>query len=532
MRRPRPPNRMTRPWPPPAASDRSATRPDDPAAGPHHGEPADTTFAPPWAHDPTSPIVPPGDGARALGPALLRWLAVLGSAAIILAPGPPSGITEKAWLLFAIFIATIVGSIVRPIPAGAIVLLGVCALAVTNAMTPVEALRGYADPIVWLVLCAFFISRGVTKTGLGRRIAFLFIRALGSRSIGLAYALVATDTLLATLIPSNSARAGGIIFPITTSLAEAYDSRPGATAKRLGAYLMTVVYQCDVVACAMFLTGQASNVIIAKFGLAVGGVDLSYARWMLGAIVPGLLSLALLPLLIYRLETPTVTHTSNARAMATAELARLGPMRRDERMMLFVFALTAGLWTTSALHHINYAVVALLGVCVLMVTGVLEFDDVTGERSAWGVFLWYGGLVRMAEALGETGITRRFADASAHLTVGWAWGIALVALLLVYFYAHYGFASITAHATAMFTPFLVVILGAGAPPVLAVLTLAYASNLTAALTHYGTTTAPIYFGAGYVSQRRWWTLGFAASVFTLTTWGLTGPLWWRVLGWW
>ena len=463
-----------------------------------------------------------------------RWLVTLAAGLVVYFIGAPAGITDKAWRLFAIFVATIVGSIARPVQAGAVVLVGVCALALTNAMTPTEALRGYADPIVWLVLCAFFLSRGISKTGLGRRIAFLFIRALGHRTIGLAYALIASDTLLATLVPSNSARAGGVVFPIAKSLAEAYDSHPdnGPSARRLGAYLMMVVYNCDVVACAMFLTGQASNVIIAKFATETAHVDMSYTRWMIGGIVPGLVTLVLLPLALYRLFPPTVTHTPDARRIAAAELARMGPMKRDERTMLLVFALTAGLWMTTALHHINYAIVALLGACVLLITGVLDFEDALGEKQGFGVFIWYGGLVRMAEALGETGITKRFAETTAHYTVGWSWGLALVALLLVYFYAHYGFASITAHATAMFTPFLVVMLGAGAPPVLAAMSLAYASNLTASLTHYGTTTAPIYFGAGYVSQRSWWTLGFIISLVTLTIWGLLGPVWWRTLGWW
>ena len=85
----------------------------------------------------------------------------------------------------------------------------------------------------------------------------------------------------------------------------------------------------------------------------------------------------------------------------------------------------------------------------------------------------------MAEALGETGITKRFAETAAGFTTGWTWWLALGALLLIYFYAHYGFASITAHATAMYTPFLVVILAAGAPPYLAVLSLAYFSNFDA-----------------------------------------------------
>jgi len=134
--------------------------------------------------------------------------------------------------------------------------------------------------------------------------------------------------------------------------------------------------------------------------------------------------------------------------------------------------------------------------------------------------------------LSETGITKAFAETTAGFTAGWAWPAALAALLLVYFYAHYGFASITAHATAMFVPFLVVIMGAGAPPHLAVLLLAYFSNLCAALTHYGTTPAPIYFGARYTTQRAWWKLGFIVSLVTITIYSTLGVAWWKLLGWW
>jgi DASS family divalent anion:Na+ symporter len=461
-----------------------------------------------------------------------RWLIVVGVAVGIVAAGAPEGITVQSWRLFAIFIATIIGSILRPAPAGAVVLFGVCAIAVTGTMTPAESLRGYSDPLVWLVLCAFFISRGVMKTGLGERIAYLFIRAIGKRSIGLAYALIGTDTVLASILPSNSARAGGVIFPIARSLAQAYDSTPGPSARRLGAFLMVAVYQCDVIACAMFLTGQASNVLIARFAQEVSGVELSYTTWMVAAIVPGIVSLLLVPLILFRLCPPEVTHTPHAAALARSALDRMGRPTRGEWMMLFVFVVVALLWMTTRWHGINYAVVALMGVCFLLATNVLAWDDVLGDRSAWDVFIWYGGLVRMAEALGESGVTKKFAEVAAGLTVGWEWGAALVVLVLIYFYAHYAFASITAHATAMFTPFLVVVLAAGAPPKLAVLALAYASNLDASLTHYGTTTAPIYFGARYVSQREWWRLGLITSLVTLTIWGTIGPLWWRVLGMW
>ncbi|MFN2498387.1 MAG: DASS family sodium-coupled anion symporter [Pyrinomonadaceae bacterium] len=466
------------------------------------------------------------------GNRLTRWAIVLFVCAGIWFMPPPAGITPQSWHLLAIFVATITGSIVRPVPGGAMVLIGVAALALTGTLSTEEALAGYADPIVWLVLAAFFMSRGMIKTGLGRRIAFIFIRAIGRHSLGLGYALISTDMLLAMFIPSNGARAGGIIFPVAKSLAEAYDSRPGETANRLGAFLMTLIYQCDVIICAMFLTGQASNVLISKFAQQVTGIELNYARWALAAAVPGLISLAVVPLVLYRVFPPEIKHTPAAAQFAADELKLMGRTSHGEKLMLIVFALVASLWMTTALHGINYAAVALLGICVLLLSGVLNWHDVVSERGAWDVFIWYGGLVRMAEALGETGITKRFAEAAAGFTAGWKWWLALGLLLLVYFYAHYGFASITAHATAMYVPFLVVILAAGAPPYLAVLSLAYFSNLDASLTHYGTTPAPIYFGAGYVKQRTWWVLGLLVSLITIPIWVIFGFSWWKLLKLW
>jgi len=463
---------------------------------------------------------------------LLKWALIAASALLVMSCPLPAGITPQAWRLLAIFIATIVGSILRPLPGGAIVLLGVSALALSGALPVESALKGYADPIVWLVLAAFMISRGMIKTGLGRRIALLFVRTIGHSTLGLGYALISTDMLLASVIPSNAARAGGIIFPIAKSVAEAYDSRPGPTAPRLGAFLMTLIYQCDVIICAMFLTGQASNVLIAKFAKDVTGIELSYSLWLLSALIPGLVSLIVVPLLFYRIFPPEIKRTPEAAHEAANDLKRMGPVSPSEKLMLFVFLLVAAMWMTTWLHHINYAVVALLGICVLLLSGVLAWRDVTHEHAAWDVFIWYGGLVRMAEALGESGIFKRFAETAASVTSGWQWWAALAVLLLVYFYAHYAFASITAHATAMYIPFLVVIIASGAPPALAVLSLAYISNLNASLTHYGTTPAPIYFGAGYVAQRTWWRIGFIVSVAHVIVWTTVGFAWWKLLRWW
>ena len=503
----------------------------------------------------TSSAADDSQKSRKLRSSLMRWAAVLVVAIGILLVPVPEGITPKSWRLLAIFAATITGSIVQPIPGGAIVLVGVTVVALTGALPVNQAFAGYADPIVWLVLAAFFISRAMIKTGLGRRIALVFIRAIGHHSLGLGYALVGTDVLLAMIIPSTGARSGGVIIPIAKGLSETYESRPGPTAARLGAFLMVLLYQCEVIICAMFLTGQASNVLIAKFAQQTAGLDLSYGHWMLWAVVPGLVSLILVPRLLYRIFPPEIKRTPAAAEFARKELQRIGHMTVHEKLLLGVFIVVAVLWIirglsgwmstlagvipfsrfAGALSYISlldYSIPPLVGVCVLLMTGVLDWEDIIGERDGWSVFIWYGGLVRLAESLGETGLTKRFAEASGNLTLGWSWLAALGVLVLIYFYVHYGFASITAQVTAMYTPFLVVILAAGAPPYLAVLSLAYFSSLGASLTHYGTTSAPIYFGGGYVSQRRWWWLGFLASLINIPVWLIIGFAWWKLLKLW
>ena len=465
---------------------------------------------------------------------IVKWLIVVGVGVIIAALPPPEGITQPSWNLFAIFIATIIGSIVQPLTGSAIVLLGVSATVIFGVLKPFDALKGYADPVVWIVLAAFFLSVAVIKTGLGRRIALLFIRAIGRSTYGLGYALIGTDFVLASVVPSNGARNGGIMIPIAVAISESYDSRPGdGTESKLGSYLMNLLYQSDVIIGATFITGHAGNFVIAKLAMETTGIQLSYFGWLAAAIVPALVSLAVVPAMIYRFFPPQIKATPGAPEFAANELNVMGRVTRDEWIVLGTLAAVIFFWITKdILHPVDTSFVALAGIGVLLITNVITWTELMGERNAWSTFIWYGGLVNMATLLGETGLTKLFAERVAAQTSGLTWVAALAILLLIYFYAHYLFASITAHVLAMFVPFLIVTLTAGAPAGLALLFLTYFSTLNAGLTHFGTTPGPIYFGTGYPKQGTWWTIGLIASIINITIWSTIGLAWWKILGWW
>src|SRR5882724_4661040 len=444
----------------------------------------------------------------------------------------PVAIKPEGWRLLGIFVATIGGLVLQPIAGGALVLIAVTLAAVFGGLTIQQVLEGYADPTVWLVMSAFFISIAMIKTGFARRLALVFVRAFGTSSLGITYALSVTDMLLAGIIPSNGARSGGVVLPIARSIAELYGSRPGVTAPLLGSFLMTAVYQNICVTAAMFMTGQASNPLAAKIAIDTFHFPVTWVLWALAGIVPGLCSLAIVPLVIYRIDPPEIKKTPEAAAFAATELRRMGRMDNAQRIVLGIFFGVCGLWITSPWHHLEIAIPALLGVCALLVTGILRWEDVLEERAAWDIFIWYGGVLRLGKALNEAGVTREFAKAVGGLFPGSSWVVLFAVALLIYFYTHYGFASITAHILAMFAPFVVVLTAKGAPLGLTIMAFACFTNFAAGLTNYGTTPTPMFYSTGYVSFQKWWKAGFLVSLVNLTIWSTIGFAWWKFIGIW
>lgn len=443
----------------------------------------------------------------------------------------PATITPQGWQQTAIFITVIAGMVTEPLPASALVLIGLTGMAATGIPMR-DVLAGFAQPSVWLVIIAMLIAKVMLDCGLARRIALLFVRAVGRTSLGVAYALQMTDVTLASGVPSITARSAGMVLPIARSIAELFDSRPGPTANRLGGFLIAAMYQGSAVACAMFLTGQASNLLGADLAVKLTNVEVTWASWFVAAIVPGLLSCAVVPWIAYRILKPEVTSTPEAPVFAAGELHKMGPLSRDEWVTLLVFAGVGLMWITSAWHRLDVTFVAMVGIGVLLASGTLTWQAASSERSAWDVFVWYGGMLQMGDLLNRTGSTRVLAENVAGLFVGIPWVVVLVAILIIYFYAHYFFASITAHMLAMFPPFVAVLIGIGVPPPLAVYSLLCTANLTAGLTHYGTTTGPILFGVGYVTRADWWKVGFVTSVANIVIWLTVGAAWWKWLGFW
>ena len=460
-----------------------------------------------------------------------RWAAVL-VPGLLLYFLPVPGLNAGQRHLLAVFAATIISLVARPVPMGVSVVVAMAVLALTRTLPPAKVLSGFSNATVWLVFTAFLFARAVTTTGFGLRVAYTFIRRFGRSPLTLGYSIAAADVALAPFVPSDTARGGGVIYPVTRSLCTALDSEPGPTANRIGSFLTLVSFHATYTASAMFLTGMAANPLIADFARNIGHVELTWVRWALASSVPGLLSLIFVPYLIYRLNPPEMRDTEPARKLAEDKLQSLGRMSREEILLVAILIAVMIGWVSSPWHGIPNAFVALAGLSAILLCRVLTWDDLLAEGKAWDALIWFAPLLMMADALNEAGVIGVISNnVFVHLG-GWPWKAAFVALIVAYLYSHYGFASMTAHVTALYPGFLAAALAAGAPPMLAALALAFFSNLNAGITHYGTGSAPIYFGAGYVGQGTWWKLGFLISVLNLLLWLGVGTLWWKLVGLW
>ncbi len=450
-----------------------------------------------------------------------RWIvpAAVGLAIVVLPA--PAGLAPGAWRYFALFTAVVAGLMVEPVPAPAVGFIGM-ALGAASGLVAAQpdaslrwALSGFANGTVWLVFSAFMFALGYERTGLGRRLALLLVRRLGGSTLGLGYAIVIADIVLAPFTPSNTARSAGTIFPVIRNIPPLYDSQPGPTARRLGAYVMWVAFAATTITSSMFATSLAPNILALDLVEQGTGVQISMWSWAAGFAPVGLVLAASLPWLAYKLYPPEIKGGPEVPAWAAAELERLGPISGKEVTMAGLALVAVALWMTGA-GWFEAATVALLVIAVMLALGVVEWREIAGNQPAWNVLVLLATLVALADGLNRVGFIAWFAKGAAGALTGLSPGIVMAGLVAAFFVVHYMFASVTAHATAV----LPVVLAAGAavpgvPLRTFALLLCYSLGIMGVLTPYATGPAPVYFASGFISRKDFWSLGLVFGIIFL-----------------
>ena len=469
----------------------------------------------------------------------------------------PEGVAPNAWHLLALFIGIIAGIIGKAMPIGAMAMLAMTIVALLQVTVPElgadgnpiknpaaqaakDALSSLNSPLIWMIGIAIMISRSLLKTGLGTRIGYLFLSLFGKSTVGVAYSLALCDLLIAPVTPSNTARGGAIVHPIMKAIATSFDSDPEkGTQNKIGRYLALVNYHANIISCLIFLTATAPNPLVVDLVAKAtdSKIHLSWGTWFVAMVVPGMVAMVLMPIILYFLYKPEITSTPDAPEMARAKLKEMGPMSRNEKITLGVFAVLLVLWAGLLAPlgiKVDATTTTFLGISLLLLTGVLTWDDVLKEKVAWYTNVWFAALVMKATILNKLGLIKWFSDLMGQQIqgMGLSWVVGCALLALVYIYSHYMFASGTAHVTAMLGAFYAVGLHLGAPPMLFALVLAASTGIMMSLTHYASGSSPVIYNSGYTTMGEWWIAGFVMSAVEILIFCTIGITWWKMLGYW
>lgn len=444
----------------------------------------------------------------------------------------PEAVVPQAWALLSIFLSTISGLVLSPLPVGAWAFIGLTTAVVTETLSFQAAFSAMTNDVIWLIVLAFFFARGFVRTGLGDRVATMFVRALGKSTLGLSYGLTISEAILAPAMPSTTARAGGVYLPIIQSLAKQAGSEPGPTSRKLGAFLVQTQLQSSGHSSAMCMTAAAQNLLSLKIAASLGIVVASpWLTWFKAACVPAIIGLLVTPLLVYKLYPPEVQNTPEAPAQAAEKLKELGPLSQDELMVVITMGITVFMWIFQP-FGIKPVVAAMFGMSLQLISGVISWAECLNEKGAWDTLLWFAVLIGMSAQLNALGFIDYLSStvAGALTAMNLAWPQVMLLLHGFYFAIHYLFASQTAQVAALSTAFMAMMMAAGAPPILVGLTMAFHTNLFGGITHYASGQSACYYGAGFVELKDYFRLGGICGVANVLIWLVFGGLWWKVIG--
>lgn len=444
--------------------------------------------------------------------------------------GTPEGLKPQVWQLFGIYLATIVGLVLKPFPVPITVLLGVATSSILLSNTK-DVLAGYSNTALWLIFAAFALSVAFGKTGLGHRIAYHLVRLFGSTTLRLGYVTAFLDLILSPATPSNTARAAGIVYPINLSIAEAVGSYPGETAKKAGAYLLQNGYFATKVTSFLFATAMAPNYLALDFITKLTGVSLNWAQWAAAMFVPGFIMLMLIPLIGYMYERPSVKDIDNKKIAADG-LAELGPMKASEKGLIVIALLAITGWILPTFDiKIDATAVAIVAMIATFVCGIISWDDLLKTKAAWNTLIWFGGILGLSSALTKGKFFEWLAKyLEAHMNFGLDPFMMLIIISIISVVVRYFFASGTAYISAMLPVFLIVGINAGIDPTLLAFIMIGTNAYGGSVTHYGAAPGPIIFSAGYNNVKDWWTVGLISAVVCLVLNYVIGIPWWKITG--
>ncbi|MDR3223988.1 MAG: anion permease [Holosporales bacterium] len=433
---------------------------------------------------------------------------------------PPNGLSAQAFHMAIIFVATMAGIMLEVCDSITLLFLGLIFLNLSSTLDIKQNFTGFSNMVPWLLFSILSLAHVLTKTTLGLRIAYLFMRHFGKNITGLSYSIILTELVIAPAMPSSTARTASVGFPLVTSLSKYISSNyHGVSEKTIGVYLLVLYSACCSICSAAYATGMISNALVLD-AMSTAGLQVTWLSWIKFTIIPCLVLLLILPFVVRIVCNPKVKNLEHIKEQAAANYKQLGAMTRREKSIVVIFVAMLLMWVFSGTTGIPILVTALIGICTFLILKILDLKEILSISSTFNAVIILGLLISYVNGLISLGVIDWFSGFISQSVGSFGNVTAFLALTTIYFFAHYFFSGEGGRIVALYAPFLATGLSLGMGGEVVSMTLAVFSSMSNVLTHYTSPVSILMFSSGYITAQKWATSGLILSAVILSVWYL------------
>lgn len=350
-------------------------------------------------------------------PTKMIWL-LLGPVLFLLMQikGAPEGMPVAAWDVLSATVWIALWWITEAVPIAVTALLPIILFPLTGAQDLANTTASYGHKYIFLYMGGFILAIAIEKWGLHKRMALHIIRIIGTDVTRIILGFMIATAFLSMWI-SNTATSV-MMLPIGMSIITQLKDNPETLEdenKIFGkALMLSIAYSASIGGIAT-LIGTPPNLVLAGYLQQVYEIEITFFQWLIFGLP---IALTLLFIAWYYLTRHAFTFRQKGFPGGRAEIERLlqelGPMKREEKIVMGVFVLTAFCWITRS-YLLQPLIPGMDDTVIAIGAGILLFTlPDSGKRPLinweeavkmpWGIIILFGGGMALASGFEASGL--------------------------------------------------------------------------------------------------------------------------------
>lgn len=354
--------------------------------------------------------------------------------------------------------------ITEAIPIAVTALLPIALFPLSGGLNLSDTTSAFGHKFVFLYLGGFIIAIAIEKWNLHKRIALNIIKIIGFNLKRIILGFMLATAFLSMWI-SNTATSV-MMLPIGVAIILQLKDNPNTPEDEnltFGKALMLAIAYSASIGGIATLIGTPPNLVLAGVVLDIYNYEITFLQWfMFGFPISIILLFICWKYLTEVAFTFEKREFTDGKAEVNRQLKALGSISYEEKLVAFIFGLTAFFWITRSflfknilpalddtIIAISFAIVLFLLPSKKQGTKLMNWDDAV--KIPWGIILLFGGGMALAKGFETTGLAKWIGEQMTTFA-----GVTTIILLLLLIAAVNFLTEITSNlaTTAMLLPVL------------------------------------------------------------------------------